>query len=115
MRAPYSGAETCSIGHIDDVKKVKGVNIWPQSGDDLVFGANEVDEHQLVSISSATEAGVATVRIMPEITLSARKVGDVSGRVAKGLRQRTGISFAVECSTLIPWNEVSTAVPVRTC
>ena len=93
---PYSGAEMCSIGRMDDAKKVKGVNIWPQAVDDLMFGISEVDEYQVVLTSSDTEADIATVRVMPETTLSERKAGEVGERVAKGLRQRIGIGFAVE-------------------
>ena len=93
---PYSGAEMCSIGRIDDVKKVKGVNIWPQAVDDLVFGIDEVDEYQVVLTSSDTEADMATVRVMLGTTLSDRKASDVSDRVATELRRRIGISFTVE-------------------
>lgn len=93
---PYSGAEMCSIGRMDDATKVKGVNIWPQAVDDLMFGIDEVDEYQVVLTSSSTEADIATVRVMPETTLSDGKAGDVVDRVARELRRRIGISFAVE-------------------
>ena len=93
---PYSGAEMCSIGRMDDVKKVKGVNIWPQAVDDLMFGIDEVDEYQVVLTSNATEADIATVRVMPETALSDGKAGDLVDRVARELRRRMGIGFAVE-------------------
>jgi phenylacetate-CoA ligase len=93
---PYSGAEICSIVRMDDVKKVKGVNIWPQAVDDIVFAIGEVDEYQVILKSSATEADIATVRVMPKRTLSEKKVSDISDRVITELRQGTGIGFRVE-------------------
>ena len=86
----------CSIGRLDDAKKVKGVNIWPQAVDDLMFGIDEVDEYQVVLTSSATQADIATVRVMPALALSGGKAGDVIDRVARELRRRIGISFEVE-------------------
>ena len=55
---PFTGLEMCSIGRLDDMKKVKGVNIWPQAVDDVMFAVDEVDEYQVVLTSDATEADV---------------------------------------------------------
>ena len=93
---PYSGAEMCSIGRMDDVKKVKRVSILPQAVDDLMFGIDEVDEYQALLTSSGTEADIATVRVMPETALSDVDASHVRDRVAKGLRRRIGIGFEVE-------------------
>ena len=93
---PYSGAEMCSIGRMDDARKVKGVNTWPQAVDDVMFGFDEVDEYQVVLTSSATEADIATVRVMPQSALSEGRTGRVVERIAGELRRRMGISFAVE-------------------
>ena len=88
---PFSGLEMCSISRIDDMKKVKGVNIWPQAVDDVMFAIDEVDEYQVEFTSDAAEADVATVKVMPVKTHC-----DLSPQVASSLHQRVGINFVVE-------------------
>jgi len=90
---PFSGLEMCSIGRVDDMKKVKGVNIWPQAVDDAMFAIDEVDEYQVVLSSDRVAADVATVKVMPKTQV----VEDsFTGRVASSLRARIGINFIVE-------------------
>ena len=90
---PFSGLEMCSIGRVDDMKKVKGVNIWPQAVDDAMFAIEEVDEYQVVLTSDATEADVATVKVMLR---GAPDLEALSQRLALRLRERIGINFAIE-------------------
>ena len=90
---PFSGLEMCSIGRIDDMKKVKGVNIWPQAVDDAMFALKEVDEYLVLLTSDAGEADVATVKVMPR---DGRGESDLSQRVATSLHDRIGINFVVE-------------------
>ena len=90
---PFTGLEMCSIVRVDDMKKVKGVNIWPQAVDDAMFALDEVDEYQVVLTSDPTEADVATVKLMPKVDVRRK---DLLQRVASNLRERTGIHFQVE-------------------
>ena len=94
---PFSGLQMCSIGRIDDMKKVKGVNIWPQAVDDAMFAVDEVDEYQVVLTSDVTEADVATVKVMPR---GGTPAPDLPGRIAASLRERIGISFVVQMTPL---------------
>ena len=93
---PYGGAQMCSISRLDDVKKVKGVNIWPQAVDDVMFAWNDVDEYQVVLSSDATLADVATVRIMPKQRLDHASGNTLNQKIAERLRERIGISFVVD-------------------
>ena len=61
---PFGGVEVASVTRTDDVKKIKGINVFPQAVDDLVFSFAEVDEYRVVLTSSASMADVATVRLM---------------------------------------------------
>lgn len=90
---PFTGLEMCSIGRVDDMKKVKGVNIWPQAVDDAMFALDEVDEYQVLLTSDSTEADVATVKLMPKVDVRRE---DLLQRVASNLRERIGINFQVE-------------------
>ncbi|MFQ6024114.1 MAG: phenylacetate--CoA ligase family protein [Acidiferrobacterales bacterium] len=93
---PFSGVEVTSIGRLDDMKKVKGVNIWPQAVDDLLFAQKQIDEYQVVLTSDAQEADVATIKVMPKQRLPAEEAGRFSEHLVDSLRERVGIRFAVE-------------------
>jgi len=93
---PFSGVEIGSIGRLDDMKKVKGVNIWPQALDDLMFHIPEVDEYQIALTSSASDADVATARVMPKQAMAADRQAAFREDLSRRLRERLGIRFEVE-------------------
>lgn len=93
---PFAGIETASIGRFDDMKKVKGVNIWPQAVDGVLFADSLVDEYQVVLTSDRNEADVATLRVMPKRLLSAEDADGWRKDLATRVRARIGIQFAVE-------------------
>jgi phenylacetate-CoA ligase len=88
---PFGGVEVASVTRTDDVRKIKGINVFPQAVDDLVFSFAEVDEYRVVLTSSESMADIATVRLM----LKAPADGLVE-RIGGALRDRIGIQFAVE-------------------
>ncbi len=93
---PFAGFEIASISRLDDMKKVKGVNIWPQAVDDLLFAEAAVDDYQVVLTSSADAADVATLRVMPESPLEDAAATALRDGLARRLRADIGITFRVE-------------------
>ena len=93
---PFSGVEMCSISRIDDMKKVKGVNIFPQAVDDLMFSFTEVDEYQVVLSSDNAQADVAEVRVMTDVPRTGKISTQLKEKCAAALRRQIGISFSVE-------------------
>lgn len=93
---PFCGIEIGTISRIDDRQKVKGINIWPQAVDDVLFNAPQIDEYQIVLTSSSNEADVATLRVMPLPDATEEELGGAVVELARALRERIGISFDVE-------------------
>jgi phenylacetate-CoA ligase len=93
---PFSGVEIGTIGRMDDMKKVKGINVWPQAVDDVMFHLAEVDEYQVVLSSSPSDADIATARIMPKQTLTAERQATFIEDAGRRLRERIGIRFEIE-------------------
>jgi phenylacetate-CoA ligase len=98
---PFGGVEVASITRTDDVKKVKGVNVYPQAVDDLVFSFSEVDEYRVVLSSDDRLADVASVQVM---TRTAPPDGFCDA-IAHGLHRRIGIHFAVSLVEELPRSE----------
>ena len=93
---PFCGIEIGTISRIDDRQKVKGINIWPQALDDVLFHAPQIDEYQVVLTSSENEADVATLRLMPIPNLADEELRHCAEDLARKLRSRIGIGFDIE-------------------
>lgn len=94
-RRPFSGVEIGSIARIDDMKKIKGINVWPQAVDEAIFRHVGVDEYQVVLSRDATQADTATVRVMPKLDVSGADVSSLCEKIRGELRNRIGINFEV--------------------
>jgi phenylacetate-CoA ligase len=92
----WPGVEIGSVGRIDDMKKIKGINVWPQAVDELLFGDPEVEEYQVRLTTDERAGDLATLRVMPAASLSGPKRAALQETLAKALRQKIGIGFAVE-------------------
>ncbi|MFO1058122.1 MAG: AMP-binding protein [Dongiaceae bacterium] len=92
---PFSGVEVGSVARMDDMKKIKGINVWPQAVEEALFVHGGVDEYRVVLSRDAAEADVATVQVMAKPGVSADQRGDLCRRIRDELRRRIGIGFEV--------------------
>jgi phenylacetate-CoA ligase len=99
---PFDGLEVVSFSRTDDVKKIKGVLVYPQAVDDVVFQRPEVDEYQVVITSGPTMADVATVRVMPKGALGEERARAFSSELRSKLKDRIGINFDIEFADELP-------------
>lgn len=93
---PFGGVEIASIGRIDDMRKVKGVNIWPQAVEDVIFAKLGIDDFEIVLTSSAAAADIATARIMTIRALGSEEAASLRDVLAQALRDKVGIGFEIE-------------------
>jgi phenylacetate-CoA ligase len=92
----FSGVEIGTVGRLDDRKKIKGINVWPQAVDELLFQREEVDEYQVILSSDAAEADIMTVKVMPPKALSEEREAQLAESLRMALRHKIGIGVAVE-------------------
>jgi phenylacetate-CoA ligase len=93
---PFTGVEVASISRVDDLKKIKGVNVWPQAVDDVLFATPEVEEYQVVLGSAKDGADTAILRAMLKESAPNLAAASVRDRLADQLHRRIGIHFTVE-------------------
>lgn len=92
---PFDGLEITSFSRTDDVKKIKGVLVYPQAVDDVVFGFDDVDEYMVSISSSPTLTDVVTVKVMPKTDLGAH--GSVlTSAMAAMMKKRIGLNVDIE-------------------
>jgi phenylacetate-CoA ligase len=99
---PFSGVEVGSIGRLDEMKKIKGVSVWPQAVEELLFGIAEVDEYQILLRRDAYEADTVTARLFLNRPPDFEVAGELRRRVAMLLRERTGLRFEIELAQRQP-------------
>ncbi len=93
---PFSGVEIGTLERMDDMKKLKGINVWPQSVDESVFAHDGVDEYQVVLTRDDRAADVATVRVMPKPGVGPEQARTLCAAISSELRRRIGLNFVVE-------------------
>ncbi len=89
----FSGIEIGTIGRTDGVKKIKGINVYPQAVDKAVFSIPGVEEYH-IRLSSRGEADIAQVTVMLAEDLPDSDIGKAEA-VAESLRHATGLRFDV--------------------
>ncbi|MEZ5776609.1 MAG: AMP-binding protein [Hyphomicrobiaceae bacterium] len=93
---PFSGLEVASVSRLDDMKKVKGVNIWPQAVDDAMFADGNVDEYQVKLTSDGAQSDVATLKVMPKSVSGESEMEAWRERLSEAVQRKVGIRFVVE-------------------
>lgn len=93
----HDGFECGTIARYDDMMKIKGVNVWPEAVDGVVFGFPEVEEyHGTVSVDDRGREQV-TVRVEfkdPDVTEPT--ASETMTALARRLRETTGLRMDVE-------------------
>lgn len=91
----FSGIEIGTVVRVDDVKKIKGINVWPQAVDDTVFRFPEIEDYRVVLTTDPDAGEVATVEFAPRQEMAADVAQGLAERLAANLRSVIGIGFAV--------------------
>lgn len=100
----FHGVEMASISRIDDVKKVKGINIYPQAVDDLVFSWPEVEQYEVILTRTNSFADVANLRLQLRSSVPDTSGKQLIARAREAVKSRLGINFDIE---IVPKVEVS--------
>lgn len=91
----FSGIEIGTVARLDDVKKIKGINVWPQAVEDTVFRFPEIEDYRVVLTTDADAGEVAAVEFASKQMLEEPASLALSERLASNLREIIGIGFLV--------------------
>lgn len=100
----FHGVETASISRIDDVKKIKGINIYPQAVDDLVFSWPEIEQYEVILTRTESFADVANLRLQLRAGTPGLLSDQIVARAKSAVKSRLGINFNIE---IVPKIDVS--------
>lgn len=89
------GLQVCSIGRTDDVKKIKGVNVYPQALDKTIFSIAEIDEYVVKLTTSESKSDVATVTAMLKSNVDLKRAPEIKDQLFYELHKSLGIHFEV--------------------
>lgn len=91
----FSGIEIGTVARLDDVKKIKGINVWPQAMDETVFRFPEIRDYQVVLTTEHGLGEVAQVNFAAKDRLEGEASRTICERLAARLREVIGIGFQV--------------------
>ena len=93
---PFDGYQVCSICRYDDMLKIKGVNIWPQSVDETVFRYGEVAEYKGTTFIGKDGKEEITVSLEFIKNVQDIRKKEILRSLSDDLREKTGIRMNVE-------------------
>ncbi|MDX6376355.1 MAG: phenylacetate-CoA ligase [Gaiellaceae bacterium] len=92
---PFGGFEVASIGRMDDMRKVKGINVWPSAVDDVVFAFAAITDYQVVLETGPAGQERAALRIMADLSDPAAATL-LREQLGQSVEERLGFRFAIE-------------------
>jgi phenylacetate-CoA ligase len=93
---PLDGLESGSIGRADDMIKVKGVNVWQNAVDEVVFTHDAVVEYKGEVNVGEVGKEIASVLLEFHPTTEGEIRRQVMARILRDLRHSTGLTFVVD-------------------
>ncbi|TDA68775.1 MAG: phenylacetate--CoA ligase family protein [Clostridia bacterium] len=93
---PFDTIECGTIARYDDMIKIRGMNVWPQAVDSVIFGHKETSEYQ--GRVYVTEDGREEVLVQVEFKqgIGDQVKGDLINRMAVELKEKVGVSMTLE-------------------
>lgn len=101
----FNGIEISSISRIDDVKKIKGINVYPQAVDDLVFSIAEIEQYEVVLTSTNDFTDLATLNVQIKHSADVLNTEALVSSIKKKVKERLGINFDIKLVQSISVNE----------
>ncbi len=95
---PFAMIEAGTISRFDDMFKVRGQNVWPESVDAVLFADERIDEYMgTVSVDDRGQEHVEVkFELRPTVALSESDLAELIAGLERGLKRRTGVNMAVE-------------------
>ena len=88
--------EAGTIARYDDMLKVKGVNVWPDATDAVLFSYPEVDEYNArVYVDQSAGREEIDMRVAFKTGADTARREQILVRLPEQLRERTGVSMTV--------------------
>jgi phenylacetate-CoA ligase len=93
----HDGFEAGTIARFDDMMKIKGVNVWPEAVDAVVFGFPDIEEyHGRVWVDDRGREQVTVQVEFRDPDISQDAATTTTGALAAKLREKTSVRMDVE-------------------
>jgi phenylacetate-CoA ligase len=92
----FSGVSLGSIERLDDMRRIKGVNVWPSAVDEVLVTVPGWRDYRVILRRDAVGADIATVKLTLEDGGTTEQAARLRSRVLEALRDRIGIGFEVD-------------------
>lgn len=94
---PFCGIEIGSISRLDEMYRIKGINVWPQAIEQSIMAFPDIDEYEVELSSSADGSDIAELRFMAGREIDDEEAGELCNRIAEEIRRKIALRFQVRC------------------
>lgn len=92
---PFCGIEIGSISRLDEMYRIKGINVWPQAIEQVALGFQEVDEYEILLSTTPDGSDKAELRFMPKRLLEPDHAANLCEQIAGEIRRKIALRFDV--------------------
>lgn len=94
---PFASIECGTIGRLDDMIKVRGINIWPETFDEIIFSKGEIREYNgRVTIgNTGREEVIILLEYKNPLTIQKSEKSKLSDDLKGNIKRRTGLNVDV--------------------
>lgn len=94
---PFTQFESGSISRYDDMMKIRGLNVWPEAVDAVIFAADDVDEYRgTVSVDAASGREDVVIELEFKPGVPAERAQARIAQLAQDLKIRIGLNIRLE-------------------
>ncbi len=94
---PFDGIEAGTVSRYDTMLKIRGMNLWPEAVDAIVFERPEVDEYngRVLVADNGREVAKVLIDFRPGTALGADQRAGVLSQLRLAIKDRTGVAMEV--------------------
>ena len=91
----FAGIEIGSISRLDDMYRIKGINVWPQAIEEILLSFQEVDEYAVELSTTEDGSDAALLKVMPKAELAGDRAAALCAELAEAIRRKIALRFHV--------------------
>ncbi len=96
---PFCGIEIGSISRLDEMYRIKGINVWPQAIEQVALAFREVDEYEVILSTREDGSDNAELRFMSKSVLTPQNSAALCERISGEIRKKVALRFQVTSLT----------------
>ncbi len=95
---PFAGVEAGTVARYDDMLKIKGLNVWPEAIDAVIFSYKELDEYngRVLIDEEGKEKAIISLEFKPTVNLPNNARVNILKEIKERLKKKVGVTMELQ-------------------